>query len=112
MLGLLERRIREHQPFLALLGEVNRDLRVAPLAGHRDHHAPAPALVEDFLADTDGDRGPAITVSVGEEVFHERWGRGVVIAVAGQGSNAEVTVHFAEEGQKRLVLAYAPLKKT
>ena len=35
-----------------------------------------------------------------------------VIAVAGQGSNAEVTVHFAEEGQKRLLLAYAPLKKT
>ena len=56
--------------------------------------------------------GPAITVSVGEEVFHERWGRGVVVAVAGQGSNAEVTVHFAEEGQKRLLLAYAPLKKT
>jgi len=56
--------------------------------------------------------GPAITVSVGEEVFHERWGRGVVVAVAGQGSNAEVTVHFADEGQKRLLLAYAPLKKT
>jgi DNA helicase-2/ATP-dependent DNA helicase PcrA len=56
--------------------------------------------------------GPSITVSVGEEVFHERWGRGIVVAVAGSGSNAEVTVHFAEEGQKRLLLAYAPLKKT
>ena len=56
--------------------------------------------------------GPAITVRVGEEVFHERWGRGVVVAVAGSGSNAEVTVHFAEEGQKRLLLAYAPLRKT
>jgi len=56
--------------------------------------------------------GPAVTVSVGEEVFHERWGRGVVVAMAGQGSNAEVTVHFADEGQKRLLLAYAPLKKT
>jgi DNA helicase II / ATP-dependent DNA helicase PcrA len=56
--------------------------------------------------------GPSITVSVGEEVFHERWGRGIVVAVAGSGQNAEVTVHFAEEGQKRLLLAYAPLKKT
>ena len=56
--------------------------------------------------------GPAITVSVGEEVFHERWGRGIVVAVAGSGSNTEATVHFAEEGQKRLLLAYAPLKKT
>ncbi|MGZ4142187.1 MAG: DNA helicase PcrA [Actinomycetota bacterium] len=55
--------------------------------------------------------GPAITVSVGEEVFHERFGSGVVVAVQGTGSNAEVTVHFAEEGQKRLLLAYAPLKK-
>ena len=56
--------------------------------------------------------GPAITVSVGEEVFHERFGRGVVVAISGVGGNAEVTVHFAEEGQKRLLLAYAPLKKT
>jgi ATP-dependent DNA helicase UvrD/PcrA len=56
--------------------------------------------------------GPAITVSVGEEVFHERFGRGIVVAISGSGGNAEVTVHFAEEGQKRLLLAYAPLTKT
>lgn len=50
-------------------------------------------------------------VSVGEEVYHERFGRGVVQSVSGSGTNAEATIHFSQEGSKRLLLAYAPLKK-
>ncbi len=55
--------------------------------------------------------GEGLSVSVGEEVFHDRFGRGIVVAVGGHGSNAEATIHFADEGQKRLLLAYAPIKK-
>ena len=55
--------------------------------------------------------GRSTTVSVGEEVYHERFGRGVVTAVSGSGNNAEATIHFSAEGPKRLLLAYAPLKK-
>ena len=52
-----------------------------------------------------------ISLAVGDEVFHERWGRGTVVAVSGRGQNAEATVHFEDEGSKRLLLAYAPLQR-
>jgi DNA helicase II / ATP-dependent DNA helicase PcrA len=55
--------------------------------------------------------GEGLSVAVGQEVFHDRFGRGIVVAVGGHGTNAEATIHFADEGQKRLLLAYAPLKK-
>src|ERR671931_626330 len=44
-------------------------------------------------------------------VVHDRWGEGVVLEVKGSGSDAEATVMFEDAGQKRLLLAYAPLKK-
>ncbi len=59
----------------------------------------------------EGGAGGVAAVAVGEEVFHERFGRGMVIAVAGVGRNAEATIEFTEEGPKRLLLAYAPIKK-
>ena len=37
--------------------------------------------------------------------------RGTVVEVKGSGSDTEVTVHFDDEGTKRLVLAYANLTK-
>jgi len=52
-----------------------------------------------------------LSLSVGDEVFHERWGRGTVVAVSGRGQNAEATVNFEDEGAKRLLLAYAPLQR-
>ena len=55
--------------------------------------------------------GPSLSVVVGEEVFHERFGRGIVVAVSGSGSDVEATVNFEDEGAKRLLLAYAPLRK-
>ena len=39
------------------------------------------------------------------------WGEGVVVTVSGTGSDAEATVIFEDVGQKRLLLAYAPLKR-
>jgi DNA helicase-2/ATP-dependent DNA helicase PcrA len=67
--------------------------------------------VEDTLVRGKAGPGPAPTVAVGEEVFHDRFGRGVVVSVSGSGNNAEATIHFEDEGAKRLLLAYAPLKK-
>jgi DNA helicase-2/ATP-dependent DNA helicase PcrA len=57
-------------------------------------------------------RAPQISLSVGEEVFHDRFGRGIVVAISGKGNDAEVTIEFADEGAKRLLLAYAPIRKT
>jgi DNA helicase-2/ATP-dependent DNA helicase PcrA len=51
-------------------------------------------------------------VSAGDTVQHDRFGEGVVISVSGRGHDAEALVHFEEEGEKRLLLAYAALRKS
>jgi DNA helicase-2/ATP-dependent DNA helicase PcrA len=50
-------------------------------------------------------------LSAGDTVFHERWGEGVVVTVSGTGSRAEATIAFGDEGEKRVLLGYAPLTK-
>jgi DNA helicase-2/ATP-dependent DNA helicase PcrA len=54
---------------------------------------------------------PPVEVSAGDTVLHDKWGEGVVVTVSGTGSDAEATVIFEDVGQKRLLLAYAPLKR-
>lgn len=48
------------------------------------------------------------TFEVGDEVWHRKWGPGKVVKVNG---SQEVTVIFAAEGEKKLLLDYAPLEK-
>ena len=48
---------------------------------------------------------------VGQEVSHTRWGLGVITSLSGSGEKAEATIHFSDEGEKRVVLAYAPIKQ-
>ena len=48
---------------------------------------------------------------VGDDVMHGKWGEGVVLEVIGEGDKAEGIVRFAGVGEKRLLLAWAPLKK-
>jgi ATP-dependent DNA helicase UvrD/PcrA len=50
-------------------------------------------------------------VREGETVVHDRWGEGVVLAVRGVGDDAEATIRFEDVGEKRVLLAYAPLTK-
>jgi DNA helicase-2/ATP-dependent DNA helicase PcrA len=52
---------------------------------------------------------PAIVA--GDTVAHERWGEGVVLTVSGSGDDAEATIRFEDVGEKRVLLAYAPLRK-
>jgi DNA helicase-2/ATP-dependent DNA helicase PcrA len=52
-----------------------------------------------------------VDVSAGDTVVHDKWGEGVVLTVSGRGTDAEATVIFEDAGQKRLLLAYAPLRK-
>jgi DNA helicase II / ATP-dependent DNA helicase PcrA len=48
---------------------------------------------------------------VGQEVSHARWGSGVITSLSGHGEKAEATIWFSEQGgEKRLLLAYAPIK--
>jgi DNA helicase-2/ATP-dependent DNA helicase PcrA len=62
-------------------------------------------------------RGPtssgaeALGLRVGDDVVHAKWGEGVILDIEGVGDKAEATVHFAEVGEKRLLLSWAPLQK-
>jgi len=47
----------------------------------------------------------------GDKVRHAHWGDGVVQSISGEGDRAEAFVSFRGHGQKRLLLAWAPLEK-
>jgi DNA helicase II / ATP-dependent DNA helicase PcrA len=57
-----------------------------------------------------GRRQP-LQIGAGDTVVHDKWGEGVVLDVSGAGTDAEATVRFEDAGEKRLLLAYAPLRK-
>ncbi|MEY2467521.1 MAG: ATP-dependent helicase UvrD/PcrA [Actinomycetota bacterium] len=48
---------------------------------------------------------------VGDDVVHESWGEGVVLDIIGLGERAEIIIRFPGLGEKRLLLAWAPLKR-
>ncbi len=48
---------------------------------------------------------------VGVDVRHPAWGTGVVVDSSGAGEDAEVTVRFPDVGEKRLLVAWAPLER-
>jgi DNA helicase-2/ATP-dependent DNA helicase PcrA len=50
-------------------------------------------------------------ISSGDRVRHQHWGLGTVREVMGAGDAAEAVVAFDTEGDKRLLLAWAPLEK-
>jgi len=43
--------------------------------------------------------------------MHERWGEGVILDIEGRDEKAEAVVNFRDVGEKRLLLAWAPLTK-
>ncbi|MEA2486472.1 MAG: ATP-dependent helicase UvrD/PcrA, partial [Actinomycetota bacterium] len=47
---------------------------------------------------------------IGQEVEHDRWGRGTILEIARSGVGLEATVNFPTVGEKRLDLTLAPLK--
>jgi len=48
---------------------------------------------------------------IGDDVEHTKWGEGVIIHMEGQGDKTEAVVRFPSEGEKRLLLSWAPVKK-
>lgn len=48
---------------------------------------------------------------VGDQVEHKTWGHGVVTKVNGKGEDMELDIAFANKGVKRLLAAFAPIKK-
>jgi DNA helicase-2/ATP-dependent DNA helicase PcrA len=50
-------------------------------------------------------------VTAGDRIRHQSWGLGTVVSVEGDGERAEARVRFDEAGEKRLLLAWAPLER-
>jgi DNA helicase-2/ATP-dependent DNA helicase PcrA len=59
-----------------------------------------------------GARGAeGLGLRVGDDVSHDKFGEGVILELVGDGDKAEAVVHFRDVGEKRLLLAWAPLEK-
>ncbi len=56
-------------------------------------------------------RGMATTfLEAGQHVEHERFGRGEVIRIEGEGENTKATIRFQNSGEKQLLLRFARIK--
>lgn len=53
--------------------------------------------------------GAAVKYKEAQRILHETFGQGTIVAVAGQGENAILSVAFDEGGIKKLSVAYAPI---
>ena len=66
----------------------------------------ASSLFDDIETDT------SERLKLGQRVFHQKFGEGVVLNYEGQGRHARVQVNFENTGSKWLVMEYANLVVT
>jgi len=53
----------------------------------------------------------ALGLRIGDDVSHRKWGEGVILDIEGQGDKTEALIRFPTVGEKRLLLAWAPVEK-
>ena len=80
-----------------------------PVGGGRGAHRDA--VVSAALASNAGRAARLPGLRVGDDVGHDTFGEGVVLDVIGEGDKAEAVIRFRDAGEKRLLLAWAPLQK-
>jgi DNA helicase-2/ATP-dependent DNA helicase PcrA len=80
-----------------------------PVGGGRSAHRDA--VVSAAIANNAGRAARLPGLRVGDDVGHDTFGEGVVLDVIGDGEKAEAVIRFREVGEKRLLLAWAPLQK-
>ncbi|HMG27250.1 MAG TPA: 3'-5' exonuclease, partial [Acidimicrobiia bacterium] len=80
-----------------------------PVGGGRSAHRDA--VVSAAITNNAG-RGTRLAgLRVGDDVGHDTFGEGVILDLIGEGEKAEAVVRFRDVGEKRLLLAWAPLQK-
>ena len=82
-----------------VIGLPGREREMVPA---RDWSPPTPAGVP---------KREVPSISAGDTVLHDTWGEGIVLDVSGEGDGAVAAVAFREVGEKRVLLAYAPLTR-
>lgn len=61
------------------------------------------------VSPVEGGGTPVTSLSIGQNVMHEKFGKGKVIAIEGAEPNTKATIFFPTEGQKQLLLRFAKL---
>ncbi|MDR2121735.1 MAG: UvrD-helicase domain-containing protein [Flavobacteriaceae bacterium] len=54
--------------------------------------------------------GSVTDLKIGDEVLHDRFGKGKVLSITGDPDNAKALINFENEGEKKLLLKFAKLK--
>jgi DNA helicase II / ATP-dependent DNA helicase PcrA len=107
----------DYYPPSRFLAEIPEELVHAhesarPRGRGADHRvAVAEAAIAAGSAPTGSRGAETIGLRVGDDVEHERFGEGVVLELIGDGDKTEAVVNFRDVGEKRLLLAWAPLQK-
>ncbi len=84
-------------------------MRTAPSRGG---FGGAPAMEQLLKSRTPEEAATEFDLTPGDRVTHDKFGMGKVVAIAGSGANAQITVDFGGAvGQKRLLLRYSPVTK-
>ncbi len=52
-----------------------------------------------------------VSWKTGDKVTHKKWGEGTVVKVSGNGNDKELDIAFPQQGVKRLLASFAPIKK-
>lgn len=68
-----------------------------------------PLTSSEPAAEKNNDR--VMELKENSRVIHDKFGRGVVISVTGEGSNAKATIRFEKAGEKTLLMKFARLRK-
>ena len=85
----------EHQPYLSDKGDRKLKKVTKP-------------LYQNF---TSPDTEESYSFSEGDTIHHERFGKGVIIAIDGEQPNTTALVEFGDKSRKKLLLRFAKLKK-
>lgn len=85
--------------------EIPKEL-LKPVRAGRDQGYGMGSSVDEYVQESAASQG----IGLGQRVWHESFGEGVILNVEGQGSHTRVQVNFEEAGSKWLVAAYANLQ--
>ncbi|MDX2286795.1 MAG: 3'-5' exonuclease [Bacteroidia bacterium] len=110
----VSRFIEEIDPkYLRRAGQSTRREAVSPVPpGRRPAGRPAvqrPAVAAPQPESTFAAARPE-DIAPGQHILHQKFGRGEVVSVEGEGANQKATIHFREGGRRVLLLKYARLQ--
>jgi DNA helicase-2/ATP-dependent DNA helicase PcrA len=98
-----ETRLSRPSPFLEEVPSSAIE-RIAPAGGEA-------AVAETALKAAAGPEPTGVDFAAGDMVFHGKLGPGEIVTISGYGKNARAVVRFRAGGTKKIVLAYADLRK-